>query len=40
LLGEKRKDTWIYEMKKYKALEKSLKNRALYLPKLVDCRTT
>ena len=23
-----------------KALEKSLKNRDLYLPKLVDCRTT
>ena len=39
-LGEKRKDTWIYEVKKYKALEKSLKNRELYLPKLVDCRTT
>ena len=37
---EKRKDTWIYEVKKYKALEKSLKNRELYLPKLVDCRTT
>ena len=40
LLAEKRKDTWIYEVKKYKALEKSLKNRELYLPKLVDCRTT
>ena len=29
MLGEKRKDTWIYEVKKYKALEKSLKNREL-----------
>jgi len=40
LLGEKRKDTWIYEDKKYKALEKSLKNKELYRQKLVDCRTT
>ena len=37
---KKRKDTWIYEDKKYKILEKSLKNKELYLPKLVDCRTT
>ena len=40
LVRRKRKDTWIYEVKKYKALEKSLKNKELYLPKLVDCRTT
>ena len=35
-----RKDTWIYEDKKYKALKKSLKNKEVYLPKLLDCRTT
>ena len=39
MIGERRKDTWIYEDKKYTALEKSLKNKELYLPKLVDCRT-
>ena len=40
MLGEKRKDTWIYEDKKYKVLEKSLKNKELYLPKHHDTTTT
>ena len=40
LLGEKKNDTWIYENKEMQRTSKALKTVDLYLPKLVDCRTT